>query len=214
MIIWGLEENANGVLLAMIACLAFDFLDGFVARTFNLQHSLGGELDSLADMISFGVAPAVLLYILLGASGLPAPWQFVAFGFTVCAALRLAKFNVETRSGNHFFGLPSPAAAAFFFGLYVLYSFGECAECQTIFLNQAVLITSLIVVSLLMVSDLPHISFKFANLKWRGNEIRWIYLLLCIVLIFLLKEAAISSLIVLYILLSLAYYSFISTNRQ
>jgi len=202
------ESRTELALWAMLACLIFDFLDGMVARALKIFHPLGAQLDSLADVISFGVAPGIVGYHLLDGLQANGSWAWLAFLFPAMAAIRLARFNVEEGEDNFFVGLPSPAAAVFMFGLYLLDTQSDCDACNALFLNLPVILGSTTVLSFLMVSNLPHFNLKVKHLRWQGNEMRWIFVALSVLLLFLLREAALSSIVVLYILLSLIAQSF------
>lgn len=186
----------------------FDFLDGMVARVMGAYSEIGKQLDSLADMVSFGVVPGTIMFMLLqrtGDSFLGFPIEVVAFfGFlvTIFSALRLAKFNIDTRQTTSFIGLPTPANTIFIASLPLILEHGELMH-YAIILQPWVLIILTIVLSYLLVAELPLFALKFKNLTWQDNSIRFIFLFLSIILIALLKFAAIPLIIVLYILLSI-----------
>lgn len=190
--------------------LIFDFMDGMVARVLKQNHPLGGDLDSLADVVSFGVLPGMMYYQML--SGLEwsskFPWLvFSGFIFTLFGAYRLARFNVMHSSQSHFSGLPIPSAAIFVSGLYLVAHSQSCMNCASLFINPYVLLLSIIFLSYLMVSSLPHFSFKMKNFTWKGQEIQWIYLMLVIVLVAVAREVAVSLAVAFYVFLSLVYFS-------
>jgi CDP-diacylglycerol--serine O-phosphatidyltransferase len=199
-----------GAIFCVGLSLLFDFLDGLSARLLKQNHPLGGDLDSLADVVSFGVVPGMMYHQLL--SGLA--WApiisfivYVGFIFTVFGAYRLARFNVVHSKRDHFSGLPIPAAAIFVTGLYWIANSANCQTCASAFINPLVLLLSIVFLSYLMVSELPHFSFKMKKLRWKGSEIQWIYLLLVLILILTVREVAVCLAIVLYVFLSLAYFS-------
>lgn len=202
--------------IAAVVCVGIsllaDFLDGMVARLLRVDHPMGVQLDSLADVVSFGVVPAAMLFHMLkGLEEAFGPLQvvlpFVAFIFPLFGAYRLARFNLNSGSTDYFSGLPIPAAALYITGLYLVAHASSCQRCADIFVNPIVLLLSLAMFSYLMVSTLPHFSFKFKRLSWSGHRIQWLYLILVVVLISMLKEASISLAIVLYVFLSLLHYS-------
>lgn len=207
MIIAVLQDRVHLAVCMMLLCLILDFLDGLVARALELYHPLGAQLDSLADVVSFGVAPGIIVYVLLDGLQPGSPWPWIAMIFPAMAAVRLARFNVEEGETSFFTGLPSPAAALFVFGLYVLDSHGDCEACNAMFINVPVIAVSTITISLLMISNLPHFNLKVKHLGWKGNEIRWVFLAISVLLLSVLREAGLSSIIVLYILLSLVRHS-------
>lgn len=185
--------------IAIICAAVFDFLDGFAARLLGAYSELGKQLDSLCDLVSFGVAPAMILLNMLSESpeSLTAPWAiWLALLIPVGAALRLAKFNIDTRQTSSFIGLPVPANALFWLGYCSLISVVDTAAATW---SVAPLI---IIVSWLMVSPLPMFSLKFKSFGWKGNERRWILIAASAILLACFGWAALSLIILLYIILS------------
>lgn len=194
----------------VLASGAADFLDGLVARALGVHSPLGRELDSLADVVSFGLVPGAILYVLLlygyHPAGLPPEGLYgpaiPAFAFTMAAAWRLGKFNLDARQHEHFLGLSTPAATAFVVGLLLLFerdSWGLAA----VVVRPPFLWSTIALLSLLMVSEIPMFSFKFKRLAWSGNEFRIIFAAVALVLLAWLREAAVSLVVVLYVLFSL-----------
>lgn len=182
---------AGFILLAAV----FDFADGLAARILKAYSPMGKELDSLADVVSFGVAPGVLAMTLLGESALPHWVSFAGFIIPVFSALRLAKFNIDERQTSSFLGLPTPANALFWVGLG--YSFPD------FLINNPYLLLGLIAVfSGLLVSEVSMFSLKFKNLKIKDNSIQFLFLLVCLALIIIFKAKALAMFIAAYILLS------------
>lgn len=181
------------------ACI-FDFLDGFAARALKVSSPIGKELDSLADVVSFGVLPAFLMYSFLrgsvnadsGLHYLP----MLAFLIVICSALRLAIFNIDETQKDSFSGLPTPANALFITALPFL-------QGLSFLFNPLMLSVITIFFSVLMVSRLELFALKFKNFTWRDNQIRFIFLALALVLILFLGKGAIALSILLYIVLSL-----------
>ena len=186
-----------------------DYLDGTFARVLKVKSPLGGQLDSLADMVSFGVVPGAILYMLLvkGFSGrevLPIELTLAAspaFLVTLFAALRLAIFNLDTRQTEDFIGMPTPACAAFAVGLMLIYHYDSYSLADFV-INPLFVYPLIPVLCWLMVSSLPMFSLKFKNLAWKGNEIRFIFAAVTAAMIALLKEAAFSPIIAVYVLFS------------
>lgn len=183
-----------------------DFLDGAVARWLNAKSAIGKQLDSLADMISFGVAPGLILYTFLangdpGLTGKAIP----AFIFTIAACFRLAKFNIDPRQTNSFLGLPTPAATLFVIGLLLIAHFNSFGLRQIIY-NSIFLYSCVAVLSFLMVSELPMFSFKFERLTWQGNEIKFIFAAVALALLIFFREAALVLIIFIYLLISLVLW--------
>lgn len=186
----------------------FDFLDGMVARLIHAYSEIGKQLDSLADMVSFGVVPGTVMFMLL--QRLEAPFMgipadvvpFFGFLITIFSALRLAKFNIDTRQTTSFIGLPTPACTLFVASLPLILETGGLLEFELI-LNYPVLLALTLMLSFLLVAELPLFALKFKNLTWQDNSIRFIFLGLSVILAVVLKFAAIPLIIVLYILLSI-----------
>lgn len=185
----------------------FDFLDGMVARVMKAYSEIGKQLDSLADMVSFGVVPGTVMFVLLqqaDATVLGVSADVVAFfGFliTIFSALRLAKFNIDTRQTTSFIGLPTPACTLFVASLPLILEYGDLIHYEII-LNPWVLLALTVLLSFLLVAELPLFALKFTNLSWQDNSMRFIFLGLSVILLALLKFAAIPLIIVLYVLLS------------
>ncbi|MDY6800069.1 MAG: CDP-diacylglycerol--serine O-phosphatidyltransferase [Bacteroidota bacterium] len=194
----------------------FDFLDGMTARLLNVYSEIGKQLDSLADVVSFGVAPSVIVFFLMkGAlyntyytpplAELPVVdilFLISPFLIAVFSGLRLAKFNVDERQNESFIGLPTPANALFFVSLYIISLVNDHYLVQYLIQNKLILLALIIIFSLLLVAEFPMFSLKFKNLGLRGNKIRFIFIGLSVVLLILLQSIAVPVIIILYILLS------------
>ncbi len=185
----------------------FDFLDGMLARVLGAYSEIGKQLDSLADVISFGVVPGAMMFMLMNrAEGDMTSEQallpFAGFIITVFSALRLAKFNIDTRQTTSFIGLPTPACAIFVSSLPLILAFSQ-PFLTDIILNQLVLLAVTLILSLLLVAELPLFALKFTNLTWADNSVRFIFVGLSVILLALLNFAAIPLIIVLYIVLSI-----------
>lgn len=175
----------------------FDFLDGFAARVLKVSSPIGKELDSLADMVTFGVLPSVLMYSLLSKYTDNEVIRSTAFLLAIFSALRLAKFNIDTRQSDGFIGVPTPATALFITGLVFIPS------ATGVDLSLPVLLSITILFSLLMVAPFPLIALKFKSFGWKGNELRFTFLALAVLLIAAFWKAAVVPIILLYILMSL-----------
>lgn len=184
----------------------FDFFDGLLARALKAYSPLGKELDSLADDVTFGVAPAMMVFSLMHEVALPA-WlapvagllPYAAFLIAAFSALRLAKFNIDTRQTTSFIGLPTPANALFWGSLIVgAHDFLVADTLTFLYLIILVLLTSW-----LLVAEIPMFSLKFKNLSWRDNKVQFIFLLGCIPLVLFLQLAGLAAVIIWYALLSL-----------
>ena len=200
----------------ILAAMIFDFFDGFSARILKSYSEIGKELDSLADVVSFGVAPGLIIYELLNDSMTLYSPAFVNSGsillififlvpsfMPVCAALRLAKFNIDTTQSTSFKGLPTPANALSVVSIVIAEYYSDAAIFANITGSPAALIILTIVLSLLMVSRIPLFSLKIKSLKLKGNEGRYILVLLVLLSLVILGPAAISLIIPIYIIASL-----------
>ncbi len=192
--------------------LVADFLDGFVARVTNTASDFGKELDSLADVVSFGLVPGLVLFQLLfqkyssGSEFYSTAKIYLysspAFLVTLFAALRLAKFNVDTRQTDGFLGLATPAATIFIIGLLLVFTHNSFGLAPVIF-DTVVLYAVILTISGLMVSEIPMFAFKFKSLGWKGNQVVYLFIILSAVLLATLKFAAIPLIIILYVLVSI-----------
>lgn len=191
----------------------FDFLDGMVARVMHAYSEIGKQLDSLADMVSFGVLPGVIMFQLMRQSAMADPnttlmeaeaFPFSAFIIIIFSALRLAKFNIDTRQTSSFIGLPTPANTLFVASLPLILAADEY-NLGRYFMNQYVLLGLSVVLCYMLVAEIPLFALKFKNLSWKDNAVRFIFLLLAIPLLFILKFAAIPIIIALYVILSAFY---------
>ncbi|HOI26748.1 MAG TPA: CDP-diacylglycerol--serine O-phosphatidyltransferase [Paludibacteraceae bacterium] len=208
--------NGNFFWAAMFILFAsvFDFFDGMMARLLNAHSNIGKELDSLADMVSFGVAPGVVMYTWLTLySPDPKILPFVAFLIPVFSALRLAKFNIDERQTSSFIGLPTPANAIFLTSFIALVSledsvFSLSPDSVIITISQSVyfIVPLIIVFSLLLVCELPMFSLKFHNMTWQDNKVRFIFLGLSVILLLFFWWAAIPMVILLFILMSVGIW--------
>lgn len=184
----------------------FDFFDGLVARWLRVQSPLGGELDSMADMVSFGVVPGTILYVLLrtslGGDALLYWSATPAFLLSMMAGLRLAKFNLDTRQTDSFIGLPTPAMTMYVTGLMLIYHF-DSFGLGTLVSNTYFVIANILLLSYLVIAELPMFSFKMKTFQWQGNELQFIFIGLVIVLTLLLREVAFSLVVLLYIICSI-----------
>lgn len=200
------EARYELALTFIILSAVFDFFDGMLARLLHAHSPIGKDLDSLADDISFGAAPAFVVFSLFkemhypGAIEFMAPYlPYAAFLIAVFSGLRLAKFNNDTRQTTSFIGLPVPANALFWGSLVVgAHDFLTSANCHPFYI-----LVLVILFSGLLVSEIPMFSLKFKNLSWRDNKISFLFLIVCIPLLILLGVSGFAAVIVWYIILSL-----------
>ena len=206
--------NGNLIWAAYLVGIAavLDFFDGFTARLLHVSSPIGKDLDSLADMVTFGVVPGVVMFQLLKVSILfitnQPTWLYVpyiAFLIPVFSGIRLAKFNNDVRQTESFIGVNTPANSMLICSLPLIIGTGEQSESAlaAFILNPYLLIGITIVMSFLLVSELPIFSFKFKSFGWAGNEIRYVFLIMAIILLFMLRFVAIPLIIILYILMSI-----------
>jgi CDP-diacylglycerol--serine O-phosphatidyltransferase len=198
--------------LVGIACV-FDFIDGFSARLLKAHSEIGKQLDSLADMVSFGVVPGVMMFLLLyqvlnGCNEYFPHYRFIAsstgFLITVFSAVRLAKFNIDTRQTNSFIGVPTPANTIFISSLPLILKFGAVSESIMHYILHPYFLISLSVISsFLLVAPLPLFALKFKNFSWVENKVRYIFLVLALMLLILFQFIGIPLIIILYIILSI-----------
>lgn len=187
---------------------AFDFFDGMVARLLHVSSPIGKELDSLADDITFGLAPAAIAFALFQEVHYPDFIQslrpvlpYTAFLVAVFSGLRLAKFNIDTRQASSFIGMPTPANALFWGSLVT----GEHAFLTSPHFNAVYLFVLVVVMSLLLVAELPMFSLKFKDLSWQHNKVSYIFLIGCIPLFLIFQWSGFAAVIIWYVILSLLF---------
>jgi CDP-diacylglycerol--serine O-phosphatidyltransferase len=200
----------------------FDFFDGLAARLLNAHSDVGLEFDSLADMITSGVAPAIVMVQLLSEAFFGSPlnitetfsadgWNtgmtnylpLIGLVIAIASGYRLAKFNVDTRQTTSFIGLPTPANALLILSLPLILHFQSSDWIEEVILNKWFLIGLTLVSSMLLNVELPLFGLKFKTWDFKSNAIRYVFLVVCAVLLVLLKFIAIPLIILIYILLSL-----------
>lgn len=189
----------------------FDFLDGFAARLLHAHSPIGADLDSLSDVVSSGVAPGfIMCWLMHRANDLPDCNLFginvlacLAFLLPVFSAIRLAKFNIDETQTTVFRGLPAPAMAVFVASLPL--ALAQSGHLTDGALGYWACLGITLVFSFMMVSRLRFFSFKMKSAKWKGNELRWIFLVVAIVSILVFKWLALPFVMVLYVLLSIFF---------
>ncbi len=204
------------VSILIVFAAIFDFADGFAARALNAYSPMGKELDSLADMVSFGLAPTAIIFqfmkmaisaepecqtqmnSFLGILFLMAPFLIVIF-----SGLRLAKFNVDTRQSESFIGMPTPANAMLILSLPLILAYNYDPMYKDIIINKYFLLGLTIVQSFFLVSEIPMFSLKFKNLRVADNKLRFVFLASAIALGAIFQYASIPLIILLYVLLSI-----------
>ena len=199
--IWEGKQPIASYLILLGAC--FDVLDGLVARMLKSYSELGKQLDSLADMTTFGVLPALLMFDMMRYT-VNNVWATLGFMLALFAALRLAKFNIDERQSRHFIGLPSPAMAIAVASLPLIAYYQPFS---VVLLNYNILGIFTILLSWVMVAEIPLFSFKFKTWDWETNRLRYMFLILCCISVFLLGILVAPFLILLYIAWSIAFQS-------
>ena len=184
----------------------FDFFDGFFARLLKVKSEIGLQLDSLADMVTSGVVPGIVMYQMLQLSDMMESantWlvylPYVGFFITLASAYRLANFNIDIRQTTGFIGLPTPANTLFIISLAVIQSTGTVALLHSTW----VLLVITIMSSYLLNANLPLFALKFKDYSFKNNAVKYIFLAISVLLIAILKVIAVPIIILLYILLSL-----------
>ncbi len=200
------------------AAAVADFFDGLLARALRVSSAIGKDLDSLADMVSFGVVPGAILFKLLqvGLLGAGSSWPpsismewpavahyapFLAFLVTIFSALRLAKFNNDTRQTTSFIGLPTPACTLVVASLPLILAHDQFGL-KDVILNPWFLVALTALLSGLLVAELPLFALKFKTLRWADNRRRFLFLLLAAGLLLALRATAVPLVVLLYVLLS------------
>lgn len=199
--------NYKEALLFIVLGAMFDFFDGMTARLLHVSSPIGKELDSLADDITFGLAPAAIAFslfkevyypdFLMPVAGI---MPYTAFLIAVFSGLRLAKFNIDERQTSSFIGMPTPANALFWASLAV----GGHSFLISDNFNAIYLFVLVVVMSLLLVAELPMFSLKFKDLSWGHNKVSYIFLIVSLPLLIIFQLSGIAAVIIWYILLSLA----------
>ena len=198
-------------LIFIVTGAAFDFLDGMSARLLHVISPIGKELDSLADDITFGLAPSAIAFSLFKEVNYPLFLEpvsdllpYTAFLMAVFSGLRLAKFNIDVRQTSSFIGMPTPANALFWSSLAV----GQHSFLVSEGFNALYLLLMVVVMSLLLVAEIPMFSLKFKDLSLTHNKVSYLFLLVCIPLFLIFKLSGFAAAIAWYILLSVVMLRF------
>lgn len=202
----------KAALMIVVAGL-FDFLDGFAARLLHAHSSIGADLDSLSDVVSFGVAPGFIMYwLMIQPSHIPGPHlddfyilPCLAFLLPMFSAIRLARFNIDDTQKTSFRGIPAPGMALFVASLPI--ALADVGRLTDGALGYWACLGITLVFSFMMVSNLRFFSFKMKSAKWKGNEVRWIFLLVAIVAFVVFRWVSLPFIMMLYILMSICFAS-------
>ena len=204
---YAFQSNYLMALLFIIIGAVFDFFDGMTARLLHVSSPIGKELDSLADDITFGFAPSAIVFSYLCSFHIHLLFvPFLAFVMAAFSALRLAKFNLDERQALGFIGLPTPANALFWGSLIVGLNDSSLFTLHSSF--PYLILLGTFISSYLLISEIPMFALKFKTWGWKGNEVKYIFLLTCIPLLYLLGTLGIAAIIAWYVVLS------VITNRK
>jgi CDP-diacylglycerol--serine O-phosphatidyltransferase len=206
---WAFQGDYRMALLFIVIGAVFDFFDGMVARLLHVSSPIGKELDSLADDITFGFAPSAIIFSYLAQFSIlnSQLMPFLAFIMAAFSALRLAKFNLDERQALGFIGLPTPANALFWGALI-----GGLHGNEIYFEGMEwCIIVGILISSYLLISEIPMFALKFKTWGWKGNEIKYIFLLTCIPMLLFLGIFGLAAVIAWYVILS-AVNIYISNN--
>ncbi len=228
--IFAVKENFKMVALFVFAGILFDFLDGFIARLLGVSNKLGEQLDALADMVTSGVVPGIIMFQMLGNKNENSTYSeikstllldlkfetvsLIGLFLTLGACYRLAKFNIDKNQSKAFIGLPTPAMCLFIISLPLIKTDTEVAFIRNLISNTWFLVGISVLLSFLMNSKIKLFSLKFNDYSIKNNKIKYLFLLISIISIICLKYLSIPIIIILYILLSLTAYKKISGNKN
>jgi CDP-diacylglycerol--serine O-phosphatidyltransferase len=191
-IYYAFQGNFKVAFFAVLLAALFDFMDGFAARLLRAYSPMGKELDSLADVLSFGMAPGAIAFSLLQQSAFPSWVSFTGFIIPVFSALRLAKFNIDERQTDSFLGMPTPANALFWIGISYSFSYFFIQ-------NPWLIVLSVVVLSALLVTEIPMLSLKFKGFGWTKNFRKYIFLSGCVALLAIMGLDAFAIIILWYL---------------
>ncbi len=214
------DGNLTGPALLIFLAAIFDYLDGTAARLLAAYSDLGKQLDSLADLISFGVAPGIIMFRILSNPALTSSnilermhiIPYLALLIPICSAFRLAKFNIDPRQEVNFIGLPTPANAIFFASIPLIlclqpniFTIIKLTFFLNFFSNARILTILVVFFSYLLISDFHLFSMKFKNWNFADNRVRYLFLGTTMVLLIFFSLSAIPLIILTYLLLSMGF---------
>jgi len=224
-VFFAVKEQLVIAALFVFVGILFDFADGFVARLLNVQGELGKQLDSLADVVTSGLVPGIVMFQLILSSVSNRTWAVDGFSmiemslndyfsviyatsaigllFTLAAAYRLAKFNIDTRQTSSFIGLPTPAASLVVLSLPLILVYSNNEITVSIIENTWFLIGLTLLLCYLMNAEIPLFSLKFKDYKWKNNKVKFVFVLVTLILVVALQFIAIPLVIIWYVVLSM-----------
>lgn len=205
-IIAALEGRLTEASLWIGGAAILDFFDGFVARLLKVGSEMGKQLDSLADVVSFGVAPGMIFYMMAGQCFGPGFCinAYLPFLIPAFSAIRLAKFNLDTRQSDSFIGVPTPANALFIASIPFILS-NDSFGIAWIFQHRYFLSAFPVLSAYMLVAELPLLALKFKHFGWKGNEFRYLLIVSSLLCILLLQYLGVAVAILLYIILSIIH---------
>lgn len=208
------QDNLTLAAFLILAAAFLDFFDGFSARLLQVSGPLGTQLDSLADLVSFGLAPAFIAANLAGAflnTSTHSELSFIPFLIPAFAAFRLAKFNIDEEQRESFKGLPTPSNALFWLSIPLILEFGNSSEYPDMwiyaFANSTIAIgIAAIAIGFLMIGNFPLMALKFKSFSWTENKWKYILILSGLILLIVFQLAAIPIILLLYLIISTIYF--------
>jgi len=224
-VFFAVKEQLVIAALFVFVGILFDFADGFVARLLNVQGELGKQLDSLADVVTSGLVPGIVMFQLILSSVSNRSWAVDGYSmiemslndyfsviyitsaigllFTLAAAYRLAKFNIDARQTSSFIGLPTPAASLVILSLPLILVYSNNEIVVNLIENTWFLIGLTLLLCYLMNAEIPLFSLKFKDYKWKNNKVKFVFVLVTLILVVALQFIAIPLVIIWYVLLSM-----------
>lgn len=202
-VIFAVNGNMLATALFVFLGIFFDFFDGLLARKLNVQSELGLQLDSLADMVTSGLVPGLVMFYLLELSNINSYLPYLGLLITLASAYRLANFNIDENQSDSFIGLPTPANALLILSLPLIMEFQNNELMNAIILNKWFLIGITLLSCYLLNANIKLIALKFKNWSFIDNKARYIVILLSIILLVIFQFAAIPLIIASYIIISL-----------
>jgi CDP-diacylglycerol---serine O-phosphatidyltransferase len=198
---YAFEGNLEYAAYAIFLALILDYLDGFLARILKSNSEIGQQLDSLADMVSFGVLPAYILFFILKNQGnvVFEGQEYLSLLLALSSALRLAKFNIDTRQTDSFIGVPTPANGMLIASLpFIIKQQGFLSG----FISTPVILAYIVIMAYLLISELPLFALKFKDFSWKNNAFKFGFIGFCLLLLLVLKLSAVPLIVITYILVS------------
>lgn len=207
-LMFAVNLNFDLAFLFVALGIFFDFFDGFFARLFKVAGPLGVQLDSLADMVTSGVVPGVVMFFLLKdatAENVNSFLPYLGFVITLGSCMRLAKFNIDTRQTDSFIGLPTPANALFILSLPLVLQYSNSLFITELFTSSVVLVIISLFSAFILNAEIPLFSLKIKSGQWSKYKLQFSFLIICLLLLISLQILAVPLIIIFYVLLSIVY---------